>query len=192
VPSLRLSVVVALAGRWGAAPLHATEVRTSARTELCLSLRRWGQLRKGSGVSEEPVEWTDEASGLLCCVLRGPVGALNGYVAINRTHPWFGRGYDDHLPLRCPKIETEGGSCYEHSPSYLVGVHGGLTYAGEGVEGSSKGDDLWWFGFDCAHAGDFIPGLSGDSPGDGEQVCDLPYVQSECRRLAMQLAAVTS
>jgi hypothetical protein len=67
------------------------------------------------------------------------LGFLNGYVAVPRGHPLFGKDYDDPVVSRFQ-------------------VHGGITFAGylAGYMLSDK-DDLWWFGFDGAHAGDYVP-----------------------------------
>jgi hypothetical protein len=58
---------------------------------------------------DEPdkIQWQDEASGLPCLIVRGPSGALCGYVGVSPGHPWHGSDYD---------------SCD-------VAVHGGLTFA---------------------------------------------------------------
>lgn len=75
--------------------------------------------------------------GLLCCIGRNTLGTLNGYVAVPRGHPYFGKDYDE--------IEIE--------------VHGGLTYAYSDLGFFENGifEDIWWLGFDTAHFGDSIP-----------------------------------
>lgn len=71
------------------------------------------------------------------------LGHLCGYVALPKSHPYYGKNYDD-IPIE---------------------VHGGLTYARacQGkichVPSEGESDDVWWVGFDCAHAGDLIPGI---------------------------------
>lgn len=53
-------------------------------------------------------------------------------------------------------------------------------------------DNVWWFGFDCAHSGDLAPkydGLGGHHFGD-DMYRDLAYVEREVTSLAKQLAAV--
>lgn len=63
-----------------------------------------------------------------------------------------------------------------------VDVHGGLTFSGtQDGEG-----DVWWLGFDCAHAGDLVPGHVVNTP--GATFKDLGYVRDQCRLLAEQLA----
>lgn len=76
-------------------------------------------------------EW--ECAGLQCAVVQAREAQHRcGYVRVSPTHPLFGKGYDD------PNVE----------------VHGGLTFAElEPCTEHSDGQG-WWFGFDCAHAGD--------------------------------------
>ena len=75
---------------------------------------------------DEPdkVQWVDEATGLPCLIVRGPVGALCGYVGVHASHPWFAVSYSS-----CSnKIPCEESYC-DHVPSNYVQVHGGLTYS---------------------------------------------------------------
>lgn len=39
-------------------------------------------------------QWQDEATGLSCLIVRGPVGALCGYVGVPEGHPAYGLSYD--------------------------------------------------------------------------------------------------
>jgi len=78
-------------------------------------------------------EWTTEA-GLPGLIVRNSFGALCGYVAVPAGHAQHGRKYQD-----IPDVD----------------VHGGLTYSGS----AGEPDNVWWFGFDCAHSGDLAPGL---------------------------------
>lgn len=55
----------------------------------------------------DKIQWQDDATGLPCLIVRGPSGALCGYVGVATDHPWHGGSYD---------------SCD-------VDVHGGLTFA---------------------------------------------------------------
>lgn len=70
-------------------------------------------------------ETTFTHAGLQCWTRVG-FRHKNGYVAVDKAHPLFGVGY--------------------HQAD--IAVHGGLTYAGQE-------EDLWVFGFDTAHAGDY-------------------------------------
>jgi hypothetical protein len=134
---------------------------------------------------DEPdkAQWVDPATDLDCLIVRGPMGALCGYVGVSETHPLFGQDYEK------PDVR----------------VHGGLTFAarcrpddkGEAygichVPEPGRPDEVWWFGFDCAHAWDLAPGMAWSSAslgyGRGEDVYrDFDYVQNEVTQLAAQL-----
>ena len=132
---------------------------------------------------DEPdkVQWVDEVTDYDCLAVRNPLGAWCGYVGLPPGHPWHGRGYSD--------IED------------VIRVHGGLTFASSCNEEAPEGhgichvpfpgrpDDVWWLGFDCAHAGDRIPCMEDFSvPGWPDVYRDLEYVRAECAFLARQLA----
>ena len=90
---------------------------------------------------DEPdhAEWTDPSTGYKCRIQRNTLlGFLCGYVGVLKGHPAYGLEHDALNGMI-------GG-----------GVHGGVTYSGRngGVH------DLWWFGFDCGHAGDFAPEMA--------------------------------
>lgn len=71
-----------------------------------------------------------------------------GYVGVPVGHPLHGA---DHR-IRTAALPTKDGPPI---PDEVFDVHGGLTFSGERVADSGEGDDPdWWFGFDCAHAGD--------------------------------------
>lgn len=172
--------------------------------------------------------------------MRGPVGALCGYVGVVKGHSWHGMGYSGNGEW--------GSQEREKSPEAVVDVHGGLTFAGGCRKPTPAGwedlkanfpkwereaaayprgdaaervknlraslesyeayasrveqtaicrmadgdDDVHWFGFDCAHAGDLCPKL--DSLGArsfvGDVYRDIEYVTAEVTSLARQVAAV--
>jgi hypothetical protein len=138
-------------------------------------------------------QWIDEASGLDCLAVRVPWGgSWCGYVGVPEGHPAFGRGYEE--------VDVE--------------VHGGLTFAGPCQEGENaeehgichiplpgRPERVWWQGFDCAHAGDIMPGMDAALRAHGSQPvryggCSgypedeyrtLEYVQAQCAHLAEQV-----
>ena len=142
--------------------------------------------RDGSWKSEpDKMQWTDNKTKYPCLIKRNPYGALCGYVGVEETHPAFGQGYDD----------------------VDVDVHGGLTFADRCQEGpiekqpelichipdAGESDNIWWLGFDCAHANDLMPGY----PTYSDMMFPLRgvyrnvnFVKNECRRLAAQLKAM--
>ena len=145
---------------------------------------------------QEPdrIEW--EHAGLPCLMSRGSCGHWCGYAAVPPGHTLHGKSYDD-------------------AP---VEVHGGLTYASlcSGaichVPKPGEPDDVYWFGFDCAHSGDYAPSLGnwrasrhgGKAYNHAEAVAlhavswsaadvyrTVDYVQAETNRLAEQLVALS-
>jgi hypothetical protein len=142
-----------------------------------------------------PGAWQDEPdrvdfvhAGFACMALRrDTMGNWCGYVGVPREHPAYGKDYND--------VDVE--------------VHGGLTYANHcqapicHVPEPGMPDDVFWLGFDCAHAGDLspamearmraynIPTLQGREFGAFREVYrDLPYVRAEIESLAEQLRAI--
>lgn len=72
--------------------------------------------------------------GYQCVVTFDNNGYRCGYVGIPKTHPLYGKYYDDVDCLHC---------------------HGGVTYSGGGEKSQYPVEsDLWWFGFDCGHEED--------------------------------------
>lgn len=151
----------------------------------------------------DKVVWRDETTGLDCMVVRGPIGALCGYVGVKADHPWHRKGYSEHIgPDDCAEYADGFGWCYEHSPDGLVNVHGGLTFSDACHEDGDRatsichladdGQPVWWFGFDCAHVGDLHPYDQKYHRPHVRSLTyrDLPYVVAEVRGLAAQLAEV--
>lgn len=140
---------------------------------------------------DEPdkAQWSDEATGLPCLIVRHRRGNLCGYVGVPNGHPWYGKDYDN--------CEVLGDDPYPD-------VHGGLTFAGPcqhsddpsrficHVPAPGEPDDVWWLGFDCAHAWDYSS-MSDDPAWRArwarepvEVYRDFSYVQRECAKLAAQ------
>lgn len=76
-------------------------------------------------------QWQDEETGLPCLIVRGPAGALCGYVGVSPEHPWHGKGYSACVsPSRHEDHEGDDeGYHYNCTPCGVVSVHGGLTFA---------------------------------------------------------------
>lgn len=99
---------------------------------------------------------------------------------------------------------------FSHSIESKIDVHGGLTYSGENNPKRIGREDAplqWWFGFDCAHHDDLVPGLIKSLTEVEETLgtasSSLPflrdgvyrtqeYVMEETKRLAEQLAEITT
>jgi hypothetical protein len=118
-------------------------------------------------------EWEDKVTGYKCRITRHEAfGSLCGYVGIPKTHPLYGKGYDD-------------------DEAFGIHAHGGLTFADSDED---WGGGLWWFGFDCSHAGDLVPKLlmvlleKGRYDFFGHEVYRTwDYVENEVRELVRQL-----
>lgn len=133
---------------------------------------------------DEPDRVDFEFAGIPCLLRRNAyagkpdasMGNWCGYAAVAPGHPLHGAGY---------YAAEEAG----------VRAHGGLTYAsacaGEicHVPKPGEPDDVWWFGFDCAHSGDLVPAhCCRRTAFIGEVYRDLAYVYAETTLLAAQLA----
>jgi hypothetical protein len=152
------------------------------------------------------IEW--EHAGRPCLMVRGPSGAWCGYAAVDPGHPFHGISYSSY------DIDAENMTVEEsdrRSPESEIDVHGGLTYSGAcshsvcHVPKDGQPADVWWFGFDTAHAWDLAPGMQArlrelyrDRPELGgaftnsrdEVYRDVAYVQAQVNHLAEQLVAL--
>jgi hypothetical protein len=113
---------------------------------------------------------------LACLIVRGPSGALCGYVGVPPGHPYHGRDY---------------GKCD-------VDVHGSLTYSDKCAEGGQichvarlgEADDVWWLGFDCAHSNDVKPTYTDELREVYATYKPIGYVRNQVELLAAQLCRV--
>lgn len=149
-------------------------------------------------------DWTTHA-GFRAVVIMGGMGHRCGYVGVPSGHPLHGVSYSAHcdaltfpateslgkrgiIPVFCSDGETA-------SPEIVFDVHGGITYSG-GKDTYPVESDLWWFGYDCGHAGDapspeFVAERSerwGRIFSDGIHR-SLDYCSSECESLAAQIVS---
>jgi hypothetical protein len=97
----------------------------------------------------DKIQWQDPATGLPCLLTRHPeLGHLCGYVGVPEGHPLYGKDWQqDDVSLYahggvnfsrfCEPDAEETGIC--HIPEL------------------GEPDNVWWFGFDCAHSGDLSP-----------------------------------
>jgi len=171
------------------------------------------------------VDWVH--AGLACLIVRAPVGALCGYVGVGPTHPWYHGPRTEKGPERptpilggtwrpsayglCALRPPCAESC-DHTPESLLRVHGGITYSGvcQGhichVTQPGMPEHLFWYGFDCGHFLDVIPGMDAMLASLGKEqrfgrdedtpvrlrshYRDVAYVTAATNELAEQLAAV--
>jgi hypothetical protein len=157
--------------------------------ETMLRKLEWGDGRWQA--EPDYANWIDPATDLDCLIVRSAMtGALCGDVGVPPEHPLHGADYDD--------IEVE--------------VHGGLTFAGPCDEGAAaRGEigichvpapgrpaDVYWLGFDCAHAFDLAPATDALYRRLGLDLPlarlapttyrDFDYVRAHVESLARQLA----
>jgi hypothetical protein len=129
---------------------------------------------------DEPdrAHWVDLDTGYDCLIVRGPSGALCGYVGVPEGHPWHGSDY----------------SAIPYEDAY---VHGGLTYAAPCQEDGkiyhtdeeAAHQNVWWLGFDCAHYQDLTPAF--DTVLNERAVYrTFAYVTAELQSLAAQIHRV--
>jgi hypothetical protein len=134
----------------------------------------------------DKVEWRHPENGLPCLIVRGPGGALCGYVACPPGHP------------------LHGADGFSGEPRNLD-VHGGITFgdkcAKDGkichVARPGEPDDVWWLGFDCNHSWDIAPGSDAQDVARGwaprsygdhhRSYKSIAYVHAEVQRLAVQI-----
>lgn len=126
--------------------------------------RRFNEILATMDAEGDRRAWTDETTGYGCLVLRGPVGALNGYVKLPRGHPWTAMGLYESI---------------DH-----VSVAGGVSYLGDDL-----GDEIGWFvGFATAHYVEAAYILRGvDTPATAHLsgvYFDMEFTKGEVEKLA--------
>lgn len=149
-------------------------------------------------------QWLDEETGLPCLIVRGPSGALCGYVGVGKSHPFFEKDYSTRIPVPDRSsieikqfsmgafLEAMRDDDGHASLNCIINVHGGLTFSdhccpspsGPGgichVVEEGEDDNVWWLGFDCAHAGDVCPAYETIVyPGDEDVYRELDYVAQQ-------------
>lgn len=170
---------------------------------------------------DEPDEedWVDDYTGYRCAIVRNTrvTGTLCGYVGIPPEHPLHGKDWKHRIKL--PEggksnfiVDTKLGPIdlmmemfkdEEHPDSLpfslYTRVHGGINYADADENYPSPNKGLWWFGFDCGHAGDYAPRIDALTarlmghelgPKYGEKYRDWAYVKAEVTGLAAQLKSL--
>lgn len=155
-------------------------------------------------------DWTTQA-GFRAVVTMGDMGYRCGYVGLPKGHPLYGMEYSEPSPaLTVPSDDEPVGkrgaitllcATPEHmtSPEMVFDVHGSLTFSGNGCGQYPVPSDLWWFGYDCGHAGDgrslaYLQEMRERYPDgpimwiDDGEFRSLEYCIEECESLAQQIA----
>jgi len=137
---------------------------------------------------DEPdkMQWPDPDTGLPCLIVRGPSGALCGYVGVSDQHPWHGREYSDDVV----SADVHGGLTFSRACAHTTDESKHICH----VPGPGEPDNVWWFGFDCAHSGDLCPEHERryGMPMGYETYKSFNYVKREVTKLARQLADAQS
>lgn len=114
----------------------------------------------------DELDWVDKETNFHCFMRRDSQGYWCGYVGILSTSPLY---------------EEE---------NIKADVHGGITWTGYFDDWITK--DLWLIGFDCAHAGDYVPYSFNNHPYKGGPISyrNVEYVKKEVESLAKQLKKI--
>ena len=162
---------------------------------------------------------------LPCLILRGPMKAICGYVGVPPSHPAYNKGYGDidvdvhggltfaHLgghtaiykepvvkpslaPPDYPMGSPEMAQWMNETGQYLHDCRTVKSWEPDPDDKWPAG--FWWVGFDCAHGGDFVPGMDEPigsrhpHPHRNEIYRNWAWVKAEVQRLAEQLAAMVA
>lgn len=140
----------------------------------------------------EPDRVEFEHAGFPCLIVRHEsAGHLCGYVAVPPGHLWHGFDFSGWSDGKRPEPEPE--------------AHGGITYANAchgrvcHVPKPGEPDDVWWLGFDAAHAGDLSPGDGWSTRHIGtatgwvgvNDYRTVEYMRRQCEQLAEQAKAAS-
>jgi hypothetical protein len=166
----------------------------------------------------EPDRVDFESHGLPCLILRNRGGALCGYVAVPPEHPLHGVAHNEPCPALRERARDRWGEPVNSAvipaflaacrpdedprPEWAFSAHGGLTYSGAcsgricHVPREGQAENVWWFGFDCGHAGDLVPqqeclfGSFARGFSCGGTYRSVDYVRAQVETLAQQLSEV--
>jgi hypothetical protein len=108
--------------------------------------------------------WLDATSLYPSHAYRNTLGAWCGYVGVPEGHVLWGKGYAN--PWYNNEDATDVAIRQEwkfyHTLFSRVPAHRGITFddfsAPYGVA-EDRWPDYYWIGFDCAHSGDYVPGM---------------------------------
>lgn len=167
-------------------------------------------------------EWEDEPdfeefvhAELPCIVVRTDMGHLCGYVGVPPNHPAYPERMKDIREFTRKGIQKEDGDWLviptpNIPPNWTdvsyqdldIDVHGGLTWSEIGDDYHGRKEGFKWFGFDCAHAWDYLPPTNEKvhqiyvevtgriGPSDHETYRNWEYVKQQTEHLAEQLAVM--
>lgn len=159
-------------------------------------------------------DW-NTAAGFRAVVNMLDRGHRCGYVGVPKGHPLHGVAYNESTPHlgKLPDDEKVGHRGIitllllsvdgeQNRPDVIFDVHGSLTYSDHNATYPViNTEGTWWFGFDCAHAGDApspereaelvakMGEIFRNTHGDVHR--SLGYCVEHCERLAAQIVERT-
>lgn len=136
----------------------------------------------------DKAHWIDEETGLDCLIVRNHMGALCGYVGLPSEHDLYGKHYRAVHELH-NDIDVHGDLTFSDGCQPNKSESTGICHSGNVAH-----NNVWWLGFDTAHAYDFCPSMTEsrafasvrDAFSD-MKYRDFEYVQLEVKKLAKQL-----
>lgn len=167
--------------------------------------------RDGALGDADKIAWRDPASNYECIIIRDPHGHyLSGYVAVPPGHPLYGFDHDA-IPTDLD-IEVHGGLTYsavcDEGPSprrrlvnearsvcHVPPRSSRYTTIEHATDYRAGHDQAWWFGFECNHVYDVVPGERNDRARflgheTGATFKDETYVYGQVVDLAAQLRSI--
>ena len=159
----------------------------------------------------DKVVWKDPKTNLDCMIRRNSIGVWCGYVGVPEEHPAYAKPYSEY-----ESFSTLESNCPIQNRINDIEVHGGLTFSGPCSEDEKetgichKSDkEVYWFGFDCGHVDDYMPGMGADVLASDdisvqtrhllesmrnrkyfETYRDMDYAKAEVLSLAKQLSEI--
>lgn len=155
----------------------------------------------------DKVAWVDSETGLGCIMLRQENGTISGYVGVSPEHPLFGF-QADAVPLDISNV-VHGGVTYakacevnrfarvawgepskeRYTVCHVTRVRLVQEYRTVQTTEDEFHEDLWWFGFDTSHPGDFVPDQARERR-SGDVYRDQAFVYENCVALAHKLRSM--
>ena len=157
----------------------------------------------------DKVSWVDDETGLGCIMLRQTNGTISGYVGVGPDHPLFGFE-SDAVPVDMA-ADVHGGITYgkaceanrfdrvawgdprkeRYTVCHTTFVRTVQDYRTvRTTENEFEHEDLWWFGFDTSHPGDFVPKARVAQRHKGDVYRDQGFVYENCIALARKLKSI--
>lgn len=132
----------------------------------------------------DKIQYECPITGYPCLIVRNHLGALCGYVGVPSMHPLYKHDYMDEN-LLFQKLQVHGGITFSDICEPTEDQSIGICHKVE----DGEDDNVWWFGFDCAHMWDLVPLLDFTFARD-DIYRDINYVKCQIQHIAKQLWAL--